>query len=138
MCKKYTYHCMGCCKEYKTEKLHKYGWLCMKCRQSMKLHIKCSDCNLVNVEVSWKVYEAKYPNGPWRCHDCYIKHQSENTIKQWQELSDEKYKDRCDNLLQAATNQWVGLTHEEKLRIFFTILPIAILITAIIVSLLKQ
>ena len=116
---KYTYHCLGCNKEYRTDDFHPYGYICKKCRNKVKenisLKIPCSICGK-DAYISWQDYKKKYPNGPFRCKECLKKLQSKNTTNQWNSMSKEEYNKHCSKYSKAQLIIWKRRSKEERTK----------------------
>ena len=104
---KHHYSCIGCGKEYNTYKEYPHGWICVDCRKTAKITLKCSECGS-DFQVNWDTYRMKDPNIPWRCRSCndkyrnalydakpeeekkaFVARQAARTKKYWANLSDE-------------------------------------------------
>ncbi len=72
---KYHYECLGCHKPFNTYKLYPYGWICLNCRPTVYLTVKCSVCGC-DVPVQWDTYRMKDPSISWRCRSCNDKYRN--------------------------------------------------------------
>ena len=105
---KFHYKCLGCGKEYNTKKEYEYGWICLACRPTVKLNVKCSVCGC-DVPVFWDTYRMKDPNIPWRCRRCNDDYRNEVYNSKPQEEKDafvEKQRQR-------SKEYWKNRTAEE-------------------------
>jgi len=108
---KYTYHCLGCNKEFHSDKFHLYGWICAKCRSNTKLTIKCSVCGDY-FQISYEYYEHAAPNKIWRCEKCNREYLSKINLEKWKNISEEEYEKECE----ARHQGWENMSKEDKER----------------------
>lgn len=107
---KYTYHCLGCKKEFHTYKFYPHGWICLSCRDKIKLTLKCSVCG-TDVKVNWDTYRMKDPNIPWRCRSCNDKYRNEV----YENRSDE-YKQAFHDSQSARSKEYYANRTQEEIE----------------------
>ena len=109
---KYTYYCLGCHKEFRTNKFYEYGFICRKCaKKGVKLTVKCCDCGK-DVKISWYTYKMKGDKTLWRCNECNAKYQSKLGKEYWNNKTDEEKKLHSEK----SKEQWKDLTPEQKIE----------------------
>lgn len=113
---KYHYKCVGCNEDTYSDKYYPYGCVCKKCRNKVRIKIPCSDCGK-EFEIPWQTYFAKYPDGPYRCSDCFIKHQSEMATVQWEKMTPEEYNWHCNIRSINSIKMWKEMTPKKLEKI---------------------
>lgn len=107
---KYTYYCLGCHKEFRTDEFYEYGFICRKCvKKGIKLTVKCCDCGK-DIKISWYTYKMKEDKTIWRCDECNAKYQSKLGKEYWNNKTDEEKKLHSEK----SKEQWKDLTPEQK------------------------
>lgn len=83
-------------------------WICLNCRKTAKVPIRCSVCN-VPFGVKWDTYRMKDPSLPWRCRRCNDKYRN----KLYDEKSPEEKKAFVDSQIARTKAYYANRTEEE-------------------------
>ena len=103
------YKCIGCGKEYNTYKYYPLGWICLGCRPTTKINVKCSVCGC-DVPVFWNTYRMKDPNIPWRCRACNDAYRNEV----YENRPEEDKKAFIESQIAHIKDYWANLSQEER------------------------
>ncbi len=109
--KKYQYRCIGCGKIINTDNEYPYGWICLNCRNTTKLPLKCSICNNT-FTVTWNTYRIKDKSIPWRCRSCNDKYRNELYNKK----PDDVKKAFIERQRKRSKEYWKNLSKEDKIK----------------------
>ena len=106
----FTYYCLNCGKEYRTNKIFPYGWICSKCIHKKKLNLNCSVCGK-EITLSWDHYIHSHFNTFWLCKKCMSEYKSMINKYIWNSKTDEEKEKHGEY----SKLQWYGLSYEERL-----------------------
>ena len=106
---KHHYNCIGCGKDYNTYKEYPDGWICLDCRKTAKINVKCSVCG-ATVPVKWDTYRMKDPSIPWRCRACNDKYRNDL----YEAKPEEEKKAFVASQANRSRAYWANLSDEER------------------------